>query len=323
MKKGVVYRLSCKICLEADRQSVYLGETYRTSYDRCLEHQNLIRNKSVESPLYEHSQTDHPDREPSFKMEIVGVYRRPLQRQTKEGQVIADYKGGTLLNKKGEWGQNLPPKFEIVTEGYTNGAKSSNPDSRQTGKKIRLTDNQRVDSDVSEPGLSTQSLPSKQHQDNVIRANNDMSGSMVNLSCHENQDRTENKNLISSYFSKISGSNTQHKNKFNIQNAIRQFNSGATEIKSEQLINEGQMGGQVGRNIVVQSINRSQKLSQPSILQSFRSFHLIKSQNPDEDPVSVVAVEVSVANQRELVHQQAEAERSRETEGENQKFQKS
>ena len=47
-------------------------------------------------------------------MKVEGFYRRPLYRQTREGQLIADFTGGTLLNRRGEWGQNLPPKLEIV-----------------------------------------------------------------------------------------------------------------------------------------------------------------------------------------------------------------
>ena len=102
--------------------------------------------------MVENSLTEHPDCEPDFRMSIVGVYRRPLQRQTKEGQLIEDFKGGNLLNRRGEWGQNLPPKFEIVTEQYTNGKKrankeeerASNPDSdsdrRQATKRIRVKD---------------------------------------------------------------------------------------------------------------------------------------------------------------------------------------
>ena len=30
--------------------------------------------------------------------------------------MISDYQGGTLLNRRGEWGQNLPPKLEIVVD---------------------------------------------------------------------------------------------------------------------------------------------------------------------------------------------------------------
>ena len=111
MKKGIVYQISCTKCLETGRHTVYFGESSRTSYDRGLEHQKLLQDHSPESPLYEHHQEDHPDMEPDFRMKVLGVFKRPLQRQTKEGQLIADFKGGNLLNRKGEWGQNLPPQI--------------------------------------------------------------------------------------------------------------------------------------------------------------------------------------------------------------------
>ena len=69
-----------------------------------------------DSPLTEHNQDCHPGQVPQFKMQVEGFYRRPLYRQTREGQLIADNEEGTLLNRRGEWGQNLPPKLEIVVE---------------------------------------------------------------------------------------------------------------------------------------------------------------------------------------------------------------
>ena len=48
-----------------------------------------------------------------FKMKIVGFYKRPLQRRTIEGLLIGEASEGTLMNRRGEWGQNLPPKLEI------------------------------------------------------------------------------------------------------------------------------------------------------------------------------------------------------------------
>ena len=64
----------------------------------------------------EHHLECHSSQEPKFRMEVEGYYRRPLYRQTREGQLIADHSEGTLLNRRGEWGQNLPPKLEIVVE---------------------------------------------------------------------------------------------------------------------------------------------------------------------------------------------------------------
>ena len=109
MKKGLVYKITCQICQEAGSKTLYIGETSRTSFDRGSEHLTAIKKNNKESPLMEHHLECHSSQEPKFKMEVEGYYRRPLYRQTREGQLIADHSEGTLLNRRGEWGQNLPP----------------------------------------------------------------------------------------------------------------------------------------------------------------------------------------------------------------------
>ena len=75
-----------------------------------------IQKKDKESPLIEHWEEAHPEVDPNFNMKIEGFYRCPLYRQTREGQLNADYAGGNLLIRKGEWGENLPSKLEVVDE---------------------------------------------------------------------------------------------------------------------------------------------------------------------------------------------------------------
>ena len=113
MKKGLVYIISCQTCQSPGEKSQYIGETSRASFDRGREHLLAIQ-KDKESPLIEHWEEAHPEVDPNFSMKIEGFYKRPLYRQTREGQLIADFAGGNLLNRRGEWGQNLPPKLEIV-----------------------------------------------------------------------------------------------------------------------------------------------------------------------------------------------------------------
>ena len=54
---------------------------------------------------------------------VVKFTRGNLQRQSLEGHLIASTRGVTLLNRKGEWGQNLPPKLEVDSEGPKQGPK--------------------------------------------------------------------------------------------------------------------------------------------------------------------------------------------------------
>ena len=74
------------------------------------------------SPLVEHSLKAHGDRIPSFRMKVVSYHKTNLMRQATEATRIQMMEGGNLLNRRGEWGQNLPPKLVIEdpTGGNTN-----------------------------------------------------------------------------------------------------------------------------------------------------------------------------------------------------------
>ena len=51
-------------------------------------------------------------------MKVVSREPRPLDRLTLEGTMISKHRSDLLLNRKGEYWQNLPPKFGIIgTEG--------------------------------------------------------------------------------------------------------------------------------------------------------------------------------------------------------------
>ena len=90
----------------------YWGETSRTAYDRGSEHLRAMRNGDKESPMVEHWLKEHgdiiQDLEARYKMEVVEHQRSPLYRQVREGFLIEEFKG-TLMNRRGEWGQNLLP----------------------------------------------------------------------------------------------------------------------------------------------------------------------------------------------------------------------
>ena len=68
----------------------------------------------------EHHQENLPEKQLKVKLEQVRSVVKPLQRQVLEGQSMVNVPSGTeLMNKKGEWGQNLPPKFTV--EDYRDG----------------------------------------------------------------------------------------------------------------------------------------------------------------------------------------------------------
>ena len=46
-------------------------------------------------------------------MKILSSHRTPLSRQIEEGHRISSFKGEEILNRKGEWGENLPPRLVV------------------------------------------------------------------------------------------------------------------------------------------------------------------------------------------------------------------
>ena len=116
MTQCIVYEIDCKICQRAGLEVKYYGETARTSFDRGIEHLNALDKQNKESPLVEHQEEDHPNVPPEFEMRVKSIHPRPLQRQTEEAFLIDSFKGHKILNRKGEWGPNLPPKLGLQDE---------------------------------------------------------------------------------------------------------------------------------------------------------------------------------------------------------------
>ena len=103
-------------CKEAGKNVQYLGETGRTGYDRGREHLLMMEKKNRESPMVEHGEDCHQGESLLFEMEVLEIHPTPLQRQTREQFLISTAKPGTTINRKGEWGQNLPPKLQVEGE---------------------------------------------------------------------------------------------------------------------------------------------------------------------------------------------------------------
>ena len=111
--QGVTYRIECTTCKEEGVAVSYIGESARTMYDRGAEHLDAWRREDEASVLVEHQEQKHsPEERPRYSMKLIGTQKRPLYRQITESILIEEYKG-ELLNRKGEWGCNLPPTLEV------------------------------------------------------------------------------------------------------------------------------------------------------------------------------------------------------------------
>ena len=99
MKQGVVYNVRYTTCLETRRKTNYSGECARTCYDQGVDHLDDLREGIEGHPLAEQQHYEHPDGQDNFQMKIEFFSKSALARQTKEGDLIANYQGDNLLNK--------------------------------------------------------------------------------------------------------------------------------------------------------------------------------------------------------------------------------
>ena len=110
--------MTCRKCEEAGDKVQYVGESARTAFDRGFEHLEALRKGNQESPLVEHNEEAHKGEPSMFKMEVVAYPRSNLQRQALEASMIQSKSAGAkLLNRRGEWGQNLPPPTDLGGAG--------------------------------------------------------------------------------------------------------------------------------------------------------------------------------------------------------------
>ena len=111
--QNVLYYIQCLYCQEEGKVTVYIGKSGRTAIDRGQNHLQVLKNKDDTTPLVSHWLENHQGQEWAFKMAVIKTFESPLHRQATEGFHISQYKGDILLNKKGEWGNNLPPRLII------------------------------------------------------------------------------------------------------------------------------------------------------------------------------------------------------------------
>ena len=64
------------------------------------------------------------------------VHHQPLHRQCEEAHLIEGFNGYKVINRKGEWGQNLPPKLEIVDDIW--GEKTHLPKRKQKSQNPEI-----------------------------------------------------------------------------------------------------------------------------------------------------------------------------------------
>ena len=103
-KEGVIYKGQCLICDKEGKNSTYIGESSRSGYFRGRQHLKAIGdpkkhpNNAFAKHLVEYHQRSRITRK--FKMNIIDSYKRPLQRQLREGIEIYKNDADIKMNSK-------------------------------------------------------------------------------------------------------------------------------------------------------------------------------------------------------------------------------
>ena len=165
-KKGVVYEIICQTCEKQGIKSSYYGETARTAWERSLEHLALWENHPEASAIEDHQREVH-DGLPKIEigMKVVAKFFKPLERQTKEGQMVNDFKGHHIFNRKGEWGENVPPKFGLLEDGALYTTVKRKRANKSTKSNIEVENQARKRVKISEESVHTEREKSETSED--------------------------------------------------------------------------------------------------------------------------------------------------------------
>ena len=75
-----------------------------------------------------HLSDEHPGQGwDHYKMKVTKIHGSAMEHQIAEGQKISKYDGHKILNQKGEWGHNLPPRL-VVEDGRSRTHKFTEPE---------------------------------------------------------------------------------------------------------------------------------------------------------------------------------------------------
>ena len=111
--RSITYQTWCQECQLKGVDSVYIGESARSYFERGLEHQQDYSAKKEESHMHEHAVEMHAhEAPPTFGMKVLQKHRTPLYRQLHEAVLIARSRS-VLLNAKSEYNRCLLPTLSV------------------------------------------------------------------------------------------------------------------------------------------------------------------------------------------------------------------
>ena len=120
----VVYEAVCSQCDDEFRQDQskphlgrYIGETYRTLFERCEEHYGALRRFEQKSFMVKHWASSHFDQNtpPEFHFRVIKKHNDPLSRKI---HVAVRINSSASMNSKSEWGWFKLNRFSIEQSDY-------------------------------------------------------------------------------------------------------------------------------------------------------------------------------------------------------------
>ena len=103
-KEGVVYQGVCLTCEQNGTKSIYVGETGKSAYVRGRQHLLAIGDplgKQNSNAFAKHIvETHNNEQDIKFRFNVIQAYRRPLERQVREGVEIIRAEADIMLNSK-------------------------------------------------------------------------------------------------------------------------------------------------------------------------------------------------------------------------------
>ena len=122
-RRNIVYKTECRDCKgEAGERSkkkdtLYVGETSRTGYERGQEHQRDAKSKAKteNSHIRIHQVEAHGGETGNgFSMKVVRGHKSALARQVHEAVLIANCQSQNLLNSKAEYNRCIIPRLAVM-----------------------------------------------------------------------------------------------------------------------------------------------------------------------------------------------------------------
>ena len=107
--KSIVYEGVCLLCDDVYKSDTskqhkgrYIGQSYRSLYERCIEHETSYRRKESSSFMFKHWAVCHSDilDPPKFAFRVLRCHRDPMSRMVHEALTIKDC---ASMNSKSEF----------------------------------------------------------------------------------------------------------------------------------------------------------------------------------------------------------------------------